>query len=456
MEPILQKRLKKLRDKNYIRLHYPGHKGKEGGFDPEQVFALDYTETYGTDNLLHPQEIIKESQKRASEVFGSLDTFYGVGGSTMAIYACVFALAKPGQEILLQRNCHKSVYQAAILRSLKVRTIDPVYDEEKGLLLGIGPDTLDKYLRENPGIKTLVLTNPSYYGVILDLKVLVAIAHKYRVRVLVDEAHGAHLIFSHLEEYSALRSGADLVVHSAHKSLAAMTQTALVHRNTHWVSREELLGKISLFTSTSPSYIFLISIEGAISKIASLKKEQKEYFLTLVKNFRQEARELGFDLYEGSQDKTVAAYDFMKIFFRFPGYSGEELSDELYKRGVNMELTDGPFVLGVLSQNSSKKDLKLTLEVMKSIPKRAGTWKKGIYQPIERIRKQEIYESFNEEGRWIDLDKAVGQTALDFIHQYPPGIPLILPGEEITAGHVVILKENRGIIGLKEEKVRVL
>lgn len=456
MEPVLQNRLKKIKEKKLVRLHYPGHKGREGGFPPQELFSLDMTETYGTDNLLKAEEIIKESQEMAAKTFGTLNTYYGVGGSTMALYASIYAMAKEGQEILVQRNCHKSVYQGAMLRNLKIRTIDPDYDEENGLLLGLQPHHLQIYLKENPETKALVLTNPSYYGVMQDLKSLIDIAHSYGVLVLVDEAHGGHLPFSHLKEYSALNCGADLVVHSAHKSLAAVTQTALLHRNSHRISHENIQEKISLFTSSSPSYIFLLSIEASICKIAHWEKGKKKDFLNNLQVFRQKAKALGYHFYEPAIDKNLVAYDFMKIFFSYPGYSGEELSEELYKRGINLELSDGAYVLGVLSQNTEKEDLERLLEAMSTLEKGTKTVKKGIYKQSKRRIAKEVQESYSCQGQWLELDKAIHKISNNYIYQYPPGVPLVLPGEVLTEEIVAILKEGTGLVGLKGNQVRVI
>ncbi|MCD1147893.1 aminotransferase class I/II-fold pyridoxal phosphate-dependent enzyme [Peptoniphilus sp. KCTC 25270] len=456
MEKVLQNRLKNLIEKDFVRFHYPGHKGRKGGFDPALSFLLDYTETYGTDNLLHPEEILCQSQKLAAESFQTLDTFYGVGGSTMAIYAGIFALAQEGEEILIQRNCHKSVYQGALLRKSRVHTLSPEYDEEGDVLLGISTEKLEKFLQENPKISLLVLTNPSYYGVILPLKEQIDLAHKYGVGVLVDEAHGAHLPLSHRREDSALAHGADIVVHSAHKSLGALTQTALLHRNSERISRERVLEMISLFTSTSPSYLFMTSIEASIGKAVEWKKKDWENLEKQIEDFKNKAQELGYEFYKAPKSPYVGGLDFLKIFFRYPGYSGEELSDIFYEKGINFEMSDGSYLLGVLSSFTTEEDLNRCLRVMSEIPKREGKYPKSAYIPLENKKEKEMYEAKEWEGEWVPISESLHRISKHFVFQYPPGVPLLLPGERISEKHIEIFEKNRGIYGIERGRVKVL
>lgn len=454
MEPILQQRLKEISREFYTRFHYPGHKGRPAGFSSQDLFALDMTETYGTDNLLHPEEIIDQSQKMAAQAFSTLDTFYGVGGSTMAIYAAIFSMTQEGDLVLVQRNCHKSVYQAALLRKLRVRTIDPIYDPDSNLLLGLDPERLEAYLASQPRPRALVLTNPSYYGVIQDLKSLIEIAHKYGLLVLVDEAHGAHLPLGSLRQYSGLACGGDLVVHSAHKSLAALTQTALLHRNSQRISREKVLENVGLFTSTSPSYIFLVSIEGAICEALAFQ-EREATFIQEVEALKEGIRGLGYEVFSPPKGPGSVAYDYMKIFFRYPGYTGEDLSALLYEDYINLEMTDGDYCLAVLSQASKLQDFSNLFMAMGRLPKGVKSWKKGIYQEISRQVGQEIYQAQDTEGPWLDIDQARGRLSSNFIYQYPPGVPLVLPGEVFTDQLVDIIKEAPGLVGVKGSRVRV-
>lgn len=217
-------------NKNKTRFHMPGHKGKKALINWANLIPqIDVTEIEGTDNLHSPSSIILESLKLASKTFKTKRTYYSVNGTTAGIYAAIMSSTKPGDKILIQRNCHKSVYNAIILGKLNPIYIYPNYNNEYNIVTDINPDDIEKALLEHSDIKAVVITNPSYYGVCSDVESIAKTVHKYNKILIVDEAHGSHLIFSDKLPKSAIECGADIVLQSTHKTLPAFTQLSLIH-----------------------------------------------------------------------------------------------------------------------------------------------------------------------------------------------------------------------------------
>ena len=181
------------------------------------------------DNLLDPRGIIKESQDLAARVYGSKATYYSVNGSTGSNYIAMAAITKPGDKVLVQRDSHKSIYNGLVLNRLEPIYIYPNYSEEHHLLTGLDPELIEKSIQDNPDVKAVIITNPNYYGVCSNLEEIVRVVHKYDKVLMVDEAHGSHLVFSDKLPLSAIEAGADIVIHSTHKTLASLTQTSMIH-----------------------------------------------------------------------------------------------------------------------------------------------------------------------------------------------------------------------------------
>ncbi|MDO5037313.1 MAG: aminotransferase class I/II-fold pyridoxal phosphate-dependent enzyme [Tissierellia bacterium] len=452
MKPVIQERLLSLAQKKLKRFHYPGHKGRDLHFDPQALGQLDMTETFYTDDLQDPQDIIKRSQAQAARLYGSLDCFYGVGGSTMANYAALGGATQPGDTILVQRNAHKSVYQGAILAQLKVRTLSPRFNEAFSLLLDLDLEDLEEALRTQPKPRVLVLTSPSYQGVFLPLREIVDLAHREGVLVLVDEAHGAHLAFSSQRAYSALEAGADLVVQSAHKSLPALTGTSLLHRNTEAIDRDRLERFFRLFTTTSPSYLMLTSLEGALVAMAQEGEEKLSRLEAQLGPLKEGLRAGGAQVLEAKDLGTACPQlDFTKLSFRVPGYGGEDLLRALYDQGLNLEMAEGSLVTAVLSTQTSLEDLQALVAGVQALAPGKGSWPTSLYRPLDPDPVLDLREAFYREKTRLPLKEALGQVAGDFVLAYPPGVPLLLPGERIKKDHLELLEGAPAIRGLDDK-----
>ena len=246
---------------DYVPLHMPGHKRALMEF--ENPYSFDITEIDGFDNLHYAEGIIKDAERFAATVCQSDETHFLVNGSSCGILSAIFSATKQGDELIMARNCHKAVYHAAEMRELKTHYIYPEMLPE-GILGGISVEMVEEAIEKYPEAKTLILNSPTYDGVISDIKAIVKAAHANGVTVIVDEAHGAHFLKESGFPNSAIRCGADVVIQSTHKTLPALTQTALIHINKDYKYRAKVCKYLTMFQTSSPSYVLMASIDSAM------------------------------------------------------------------------------------------------------------------------------------------------------------------------------------------------
>lgn len=454
MKQVLYQRLLEIGRKDFVRFHYPGHKGRNLYFDPNYLPQLDQTEIIGTDDLQDPEEILLETQQMAADLYGTRASFFGVGGSTMANYAAIGAATRPGDTVLIQRNSHRSIYQGAMLQDLRIITISPDYDVDFALLTGLSLEKLEKTLKMHPEIQAAIFTNPSYYGLCLKLKEIVELCHNYDVTVIVDEAHGAHLHFTKYRELSALSCGADLIIHSAHKSLPAMTSTSILHLNSDRVSHESVRKFLNFYTTSSPSYVLLTSIEAALKEMEDHGAEKYNELETLRGEAVERLSSVGVQIYEIHEDTDLGGYDFTKLFFMVPGYSGDQLLRALHDRGIELELADTRAVLAVLSTETTRQDFDRLIAAVKDLPSGHTPWTDSIYRDLKTQQHQTLRTAYYADYEWVDLEDSEGRIVVDFLQLYPPGIPIIIPGEVMSGEILEMIRESK-IIGVVDGKIRV-
>ena len=273
----LYKELELYGKKDYYPFHMPGHKRNAAVISTDFPFERDITEIDGFDNLHHPEGLILEAQKRAADLYGSKECFFSVNGSTAALLSAVSACVTRGGQILMARNCHKAVYHAVYLRDLKPTYVYPHLEHELGINGGITPSRVKRALEENPDIEAILITSPTYDGVVSDVAGISRIAGEYHIPLIVDEAHGAHFCFSDYFPVSAVELGADIVIQSIHKTLPSMTQTAVLHRCSDRVSSDMLKRFMGIYQSSSPSYILMASIDACMDKIEKDGQELKDW-----------------------------------------------------------------------------------------------------------------------------------------------------------------------------------
>ena len=310
--------------------HMPGHKRNAAGGEMEDYFAIDITEIEGFDDLHHAEGILRAAQERANRLYGADETFFLVNGSTGGILAAVMTATKPGEEILIARNCHRSVYHAALMQDLKVHYYQPKQIQEYDICDGVSAQEIGRLLDRYPKSKAVVITSPTYEGILSDVAGIAAAVHERGKILIVDEAHGAHL------SCGAVTAGADLVIHSLHKTLPSPTQTALLHVNGNRVDRGRLRSYLAMVQSSSPSYILMAGIDACMRFLEQEGQERFAFFQEQWKGFLQKTAQMhnlciGKMTDVSGKRLALTAWDMGKILIsvKHTDMTGKQLADVL-------------------------------------------------------------------------------------------------------------------------------
>jgi len=452
-----------------VSFHVPGHKnGKvyEKYFSNfmKDIVKLDITEIPEYDNLFFPQGIIKEAQQRAASLYGAKETFFLVNGTTSGIYSMILSVLEPGEKIIIPRDCHKSVINGIILGDLHPVYIRPEVDSTNYMSMGVTPEAVEKAIQENKEAKVVLITYPNYYGLCSDIKGIVEIVKKYDKILLVDEAHGAHLKLSEKLPISSLDAGADIVVQSTHKSLPSLTQSSMLHVNSDRIDIDKLKFMLSLTQSSSPSYLLMASLDVAMTIIQDEGSFLMEKLLDNIEFFKEEIRKLKG--VETISKEIVGSYgvkdiDITKITIRMNdiGISGIVLEEILRKKfNIQAEMANIHNLLLVSSIGNEKSDFQRLLKAIESIYFDKGIThkKKELPEFSFMIPKMKLLprEALYKEKTHIPLFQSQGRISCEYIIPYPPGIPLVCPGEVITneiIEYVRLLKDSGiNIIGTSD------
>lgn len=421
--------------------HVPGHKqGKafldEGNAFFKSVLQIDVTEVSDLDDLHHPSGAIVDAQKLAAEAFGADHTFFLVGGSTAGNIASILHLCRAGDSIIIQRTCHQSVFHGCMLAGAHPIYLNSSYDPDTGFETILSADLLEQLLQQNPNTKAVVITSPNYYGLVQPVQLLAKVCHKYGIPLVVDEAHGAHFGFHPDLPFSAMDEGADLVVQSTHKMLTSMTMSSMLHVKRNKCNIEEIQQWLRMIQSSSPSYPLMASLDLARKQIACEGLKKFNSLLPLLQCFRDKLKvkcKFLKEIFIKGQDPCKLTIVSLKKI------SGQDLARDLEQDNIIAELSDHNRVLFVFSMGTTQNDLSRLLdslekldqeissledqdlrETMKTLPNYGGQ------NPVSIM---DIVQSGKER---IPLKESVGRVAADLVVPYPPGIPLVLPGELIT------------------------
>lgn len=453
-------------ERHPVRFHFPGHKGRSPFPNAlKDVYDIDITETYGTDNLQDPTGVIKESLDKIARVYGAKECMFSVNGTTGGIHIAIATVTNPGDKVLIARSCHQSVYNALILNGLEVEYLYPDFDIEGATTLGVSYDTVAKGIEEHPEATCVMLLNPNFYGNAEDLGSIADLVHRHGMILLVDEAHGSHLNFTggNLPK-SALECGADIVIDSSHKTLPSLTQTSLILVGSDRVDHDKFMEMVRLYQTSSPSYLFMASLELAAAYMDSPEgRHRLEENLRDLKEVREKIRGIeGVHLYGVEDSRT---YDFTKLLFRVEGLTGIQLSDELYhKHNIILEMADMNYGLAITSLMNSREDLEKLHRALECIAEGCRFHEKT-FLPLEtELPKNErvlsLKDAFYQKKEKISIREAVGKISASIITPYPPGIPLVVPGERIseeTMTFILRLKEKGlKIVGMTEEQIYIL
>lgn len=440
--------LMEYKSRNMIPFHVPGHKQGRGAdtefkdFMGENPFKIDVTVFKMVDSLHHPTGPIKKAQELAADAYGSDAAFFSIQGTSGAIQAMIMSAVRSGDKILIPRNVHKSVTAGIILSGAIPVYMPPELDKKLGIAHGVTPETVSRVLSENTDAKAVLIINPTYYGVAADIKKIADIVHSYNIPIIVDEAHGPHLDFNEKLPLSAMDAGCDMCCQSTHKIIGAMTQASLLHVNSRRIDVRRVQQVLSLLQTTSPSYILMASLDCARRQIAIHGHELIEKSIDLANYARYHINKIpGFYCFgnELIGNSGVFSLDPTKITIScrdlgITGYDLETILSNKYR--IQMELCDIYNILAVGSFGDTHKNMDALICALKkiSIEYYGSRRKKPDFIDIPEIPKQIKIprEAFNADKKSILLENSVGMTSGEFLMAYPPGIPILCPGEEIT------------------------
>lgn len=435
-------------DRDTLPFHVPGHKKGVGvdtefkSFIGENPFKIDVTVFKQVDSYHHPTGPIKKAQELAADAYGSDACFFSVHGTSGAIQAMILSVVGAGDKIIVPRNVHKSITGGIILAGAIPVYMQPELDKKLGIANGVTPDTVKETLEANKDAKAVLIINPTYYGVATDIKKISDIVHEYDIPLIVDEAHGPHLNFNENLPISAMEAGADMCAQSTHKIIGALTQGSLLHVNSKRVSVQRVKQVINLMHTTSPSYILMASLDTARRQIALHGKELLNKTIELSNYVRKEVNKIpGFYCFGDEILGVPGAYAFdptkITITCRDLGITGYELEMILAnKYHIQMELSDLYNVLIVGSFGDTPEGMERLLKALKEISNDyygKGTPKADFIDiPAIPEQIQIPNEAFNSVRTPVRIKDSIGMISGEFLMAYPPGIPILCPGEKIT------------------------
>jgi arginine/lysine/ornithine decarboxylase len=439
--PLFEK-LKKHAEKNPVSFHVPGHKYGmliTGNIESyyKEMLRLDATEISGLDDLHSPEGVIKEAEELLTQLYGVKKSFFLVNGSTVGNLAMIMAAVKENDTVLVQRNCHKSIINGISLAKANPIFLGPVFDEDWGVAGGVSINIVKQAIEMYPHAKALILTYPNYYGIVNELEDIIKIAHCYNIPVLIDEAHGAHFIGGEIFPPSAVQLKADIVVQSAHKTLPAMTMGAYLHFNSSLLSLVQVRSFLQILQSSSPSYPIMASLDIARNYLATFTEKDADSLQSKVTDFRNELQQL--------KEIRVLTYkerigDPLKITIQSAtGLSGYDLQKLFESKGIFSEMADPYNVVLVfpLLKGQMEYPIKEVIDCFRSALQSVNNTKMDKVKASFRkpdisrlaLREDEIVQL---EKVTVPLEEAIGKICAQLIIPYPPGIPLLFPGEIIS------------------------
>lgn len=422
----------------------PGHKGGRGNkvlteFLGENCMKNDVNSMKPLDNLCHPVSVIKEAQEIAADAFGAENSIFIVNGATGAVQAMVMSVCKAGEKIILPRNVHRSAINALVVCGAIPVYVNPGVNNDLGIPLGMTPEEVEAAILANPDAKAVLVNNPTYYGICSDLRKITEIVHRHGMKVLVDEAHGTHFYFGEGLPPSAMSCGADMAAVSMHKTGGSLTQSAFL-----------LLGKgvdpdyvrqiINLTQTTSASYLLMASLDLARQNLALNGREFYAKTVEFADYARKEINAIGGYYAFGSElcdGKAFYAFDSTKlsIHTRAMGLAGIEVYDLLRDEyGIQIEFGDIGNILAYLSVGDRRQDVERLISALSEIKRRFGKTGTGMLtqEYINPIVADTPRKAFYADKVSLPLEETAGHICTEFVMCYPPGIPILAPGELIT------------------------
>ncbi len=425
---------------DYYPYHMPGHKRNNLGQMPASLLKIDITEIDGFDNLHQPEGILDDLQKQAAKLYGAEETFYLVNGSTCGILSAVSAALPEGGHLLMARGCHKSTYHAAYLRKLKISYLYPEQVDGFAFQEAVTAKQVKQILDEKPDIGAVLIVSPTYEGRVADVATIAEVVHEKGIPLIVDEAHGAHLGFAHGFAQNSCRQGADLVIQSVHKTLPAMTQTALLHVNGQLIDRQRLRRFLHIYQTSSPSYVLMASISDAMQIIRKQGEELFDIFRQRYLKMCERLKQCGNLCFISTDDIVSCRQDVGKLVIstHATDVSGQWLYDILREKyHLQCEMAAGSYCLAMFTvadpEDAYLRMTEALLEIDKTLTTRADYETIAVTEQLSQPTiRYSLTEGWEQEYELTEMSEAIDRPVADFINLYPPGIPLLVPGEVLT------------------------
>lgn len=456
MEHLCEK-LKEYAESDFYPYHMPGHKRSTMGSMSAEIMKLDITEIEGFDNLHEPEGILKGLQERAAALYGAEESFYLVNGSTCGILSAISAATSFGGHILMARNSHKSAYHGVYIRNLKTTYLYPPMLNGYDICDAITPQQIKAALEKEPDIEAVFLVSPTYEGRLADVAAIAGVVHEKGLPLIVDEAHGAHLGLAEGFAPNSNQAGADLVIHSVHKTLPAMTQTALLHVNGNRIDRERLRRFLHIYQSSSPSYVLMASIDNALRLVeeqgCELFAKFRCSYQTMLKELSHCKRLRFVPCDEKRQDVGKLVIDCRKA-----GLTGRQLYQILFENyHLQLEMACGSYCLAMFTIGDTEQAYERMTRALLEIDKQAacnpyeeektltqpdmeGLTSIGIL-PTDGTQALLLAEAWDMPWEQVELEAAVGRRVADFVNLYPPGVPILVPGEVLSWEQYLQIRE---------------
>lgn len=455
--------LKKLEKSDLYPFHMPGHKRRiinEGLTNP---YLRDITEIDGYDNLHDPTDFILEEEKFGAALCGAEESFYLVNGSTCGILSAIMTVAGDSKKLLVARNCHKAVFNGLYLANAKGEYLYPKQQPDLPFQGSVSPDEIKNCLDQD-SYAGIIITSPTYQGILSDIAGICDLAHQYGIPVIVDEAHGAHLSILEDEYFpkSAVFYGADIVIQSVHKTLPAMTQTALLHVQGNLVDRNKLKQQLTIFQTSSPSYVLMESISDALHYCEESKVQLTQNYKQQLISFYNQMEDLRcMYLYSERYSSKSFAYaiDPGKLVIcikKHIPFSGKELNDLLRKKyRLQMEMAEEQYVIamtGIMDTEEGFQRLSIALKEIDEMlcgisatknPSQAVLQKSFLDSIPGMPVCLTIKEAVNSQLEKWEFSEAIGRISGEYLYLYPPGVPILVPGEKITKECIDYITEKK-------------
>ncbi len=468
-------------------MHMPGHKRNTKLCSMMNPYAIDITEIDGFDNLHQPEGVLLSLSQRISHLFKAEYSYPLVNGSTAGILAGISAALNRGDQILIARNSHKSVYHGVILMDLNPVYCYPQFIEDFGIYGGILPENIEEALISNPKIKLVVITSPTYEGIVSDIKKIAEVTHRHGAYLLVDEAHGAHFGFHESFPQSAVSLGADLVIQSLHKTLPAFTQTAVLHSNIRELD-SRIRKYLAIYQSSSPSYLLMAGMDQCVRLLEERSEELFEEYHRRLEQFYQEMNQLQYlRLLRPDVSWQHGIHDFdrskLTISVRRTGMTGHELHEQLHKQyHLMLEMEAMDYVLAMTSIGDTKEGfarlssalLSIDRELAKKYTVSASNRQQNQTDTISGVTNAILGfapptisllpgEAWNKPVKIMALENSSGHVSAVFLSLFPPGAPVLAPGEMISAeliDYILLAKRSgitvTGLTGDNKDRIEII